>query len=788
MKHIRWNFVKDSRKYMLVCLGFLCCSLLLRAQRDDSWKLFSTDDLLLVEVTVPADTLNWILSNTSSDMEHYASVRLQNSRMDTVLGNVGFRLRGNTSRGSQKKSFKITFDAWDPGREFLDLSCLNLNGEHNDPSIVRSKLCFDLMQDAGMRVSRAHHARLYINGNYFGLYILVENIDKEFLRKNFSDPSGNLWKCLWPADLNYLGTNPDLYKSIQSSGRPAYELKTNEQAADFSSLARFILIINNTGSGSLRDSLEKISDPYEFLQYFVINNLLGSWDEYWSLMNNFYLYHEPDGDRMHLIPYDYDNTFGVDWFSQDWARSNPYTRYKVTSGSRPLAEKLLEVDAYRDLYTHFLEFYNEQVFALPNWESRIDNLKSLIADAAADDFYRTYDWGFSYDDFVNSYSSASYSNQHVKYGIKEFVNARYSSLPAQLTYKDTGPIVYKLHFSPKRPRATDPIKVQVSGFSHSQISTVNLYFKKNGSDAEIEYPMDFSPVAGSKRVEEADRWEVVLPPLGEGGKGSFYVEISDFAAQSSIYPLDKNCLIEAVPTLADHVVINELMAANNSYLPDQDGEFDDWLELFNPGSQPVLLTGKYLTDSRGDRSKWQFVTPDLYIEPGNFVIVWCDNDSSQGGLHASFKLSTGGEFVGLVEQDGESFIDSMSFGLQRADISYGRYPNASVYTGFMPASLNASNNLLLTTTNNKVEKPDWKVYPNPFREQLYVEPGLQDNSPSVIFIADMTGRIVYKQVFGPGNPVPSRISIPAELLPAGVYTIVLTGKDRNWNRKIIRLK
>jgi hypothetical protein len=744
--------------------------------------------LLLVEVTVPADTLFWILSNTSSDMEHHASVRLQNSRMDTVLNNVGFRLRGNTSRSSQKKSFKITFDAWDPGREFCDLSCLNLNGEHNDPSIIRSKLCFDLMQDAGMRVSRAHHAKVYINGNYFGLYILVENIDKEFLRKNFSDPSGNLWKCLWPADLNYLGSNPDLYKTLNNSGRPAYELKTNEQEADFGELARFIRIINNTGAFSLRDSLENISDPYEFLQYFAMNNLLGSWDEYWSLMNNFYLYHEPATAKMHLIPYDYDNTFGVDWFSQDWARSNPYSRYKVSSGSRPLAEKLLGVDAYRDLYTHFLEFYNEQVFALPNWEDRIDNLKSLITSAVSEDFYRTYDWGFSNDDFLNSYNTGSYSNQHVKYGIKEFVNTRYSSLSAQLNYKDTGPIIYQLHFSPKRPRATDPIKVQVSGFSHTNISSVNLYFKKDGSGAEIEYPMDFSPVAGTKRVEEADRWEAVIPPLGEGGKGSFYVVITDPESRSAIYPLAKNCVVEALPTLAGHLVINELMAGNSSYMPDQDGEYDDWLELFNPGSEPVLLTGMYLTDSRGDRNKWQFAQADLYLDPGEFLTVWCDEDTSQNGVHTNFKLSSGGEFIGLIDQDGKSFIDSITFGVQNPNISFGRYPNASVYTGFMPASIAASNNQLITNTGNLVREPDWKVYPNPFREQLFVKPGSDVQTACGIYITDMTGRTIYKRDFGPGNPIPSVINISSELFPSGVYTIVLTDKNGTWNRKIIRLK
>ena len=159
--------------------------------------------------------LTWLYQNVQSDSEFVASFHFQNAYINETVENIGFRLRGNTSREAAKKSFKVSFNTFVSGREFYGVDKLNLNGEHNDPSIIRSKLCFDHYQTIGMKASRANHVEVYINGQYYGLYISVEHIDDEFLNKNFGDDTGNLWKCLYPADLNYLGSDPNLYKNLK---------------------------------------------------------------------------------------------------------------------------------------------------------------------------------------------------------------------------------------------------------------------------------------------------------------------------------------------------------------------------------------------------------------------------------------------------------------------------------------------------------------------------------------------------------------------------------------------
>ena len=178
---------------------------------DESWKVYDDSEIAIINISIDPDALEWIYDNARSDSLHVASIQFQNAYINQSVDSIGFRIRGNTSRGSEKKSFKIDFNHFIGGRDFFNVEKLNLNGEHNDPSIIRSKLCWDMFQQIGVTSSRASHARLYINGSYYGLYISIEHIDDSFVSKNYDNGNGNLWKCIWPADLTYRGDNPEDY-------------------------------------------------------------------------------------------------------------------------------------------------------------------------------------------------------------------------------------------------------------------------------------------------------------------------------------------------------------------------------------------------------------------------------------------------------------------------------------------------------------------------------------------------------------------------------------------------
>ena len=204
---------------------FLLPYLLLSGSVSSQNTLFDDTRLSVVYITIPADSLAVIYQDVVSD--HYFMARFifdDHVKRDT-LENVGFRLRGNTSRYSAKKSFKISFNEYVQGRKYQGVKKINLNGQHNDPTLVREKLFYDTWKKTGLAERRTSFVRLYINQAYRGLYTNLEEFDKDWAERVFSDNDGNLYKCTFPADLVYINGDPQSYKDIQSTsvtgGQPA---------------------------------------------------------------------------------------------------------------------------------------------------------------------------------------------------------------------------------------------------------------------------------------------------------------------------------------------------------------------------------------------------------------------------------------------------------------------------------------------------------------------------------------------------------------------------------------
>ena len=121
------------------------------------------------------------------------------------------------------------------------------------------------------------------------------------------------------------------------------------------------------------------------------------------------------------------------------------------------------------------------------------------------------------------------------------------------------------------------------------------------------------------------------------------------------------------------VVINELMPVNTTVVSDPDGEFDDWIELYNKSSESHDLSGWFLSDNEKHISKWQFPAATT-IEGNGYLIIWADDDSSGNGLHSNFKLSSLGEELLLSDPDG-NLIDKVLYPGQSLELSFSRNPD-----------------------------------------------------------------------------------------------------------------
>lgn len=172
------------------------------------------------------------------------------------------------------------------------------------------------------------------------------------------------------------------------------------------------------------------------------------------------------------------------------------------------------------------------------------------------------------------------------------------------------------------------------------------------------------------------------------------------------------------PPSCPTLYINEVMASNDGTVADEDGDYDDWFEVYNPNNFSVDIAGYYVTDDLNDLTKFQIGTGEAAtIIPANgFVLVWCDDEETvPGALHANFKLTAGGEDAAIVCTDGTTIIDQVSFPAIGTDTSYGRESDGDpnwvfFYTSPTPGATNS----VVSANSTQVSKVQViKAFPNP---------------------------------------------------------------------------
>ncbi|MBK9390136.1 MAG: lamin tail domain-containing protein [Bacteroidetes bacterium] len=123
------------------------------------------------------------------------------------------------------------------------------------------------------------------------------------------------------------------------------------------------------------------------------------------------------------------------------------------------------------------------------------------------------------------------------------------------------------------------------------------------------------------------------------------------------------------------VFINELMPVNTTVVADQNGEYNDWIELYNISDNEQDISGWFLSDNDKHISKWQFPASTT-IKGRGYLIIWADDDSAQTGLHANFKLSSLGEELILSDPEGIT-VDKALYPGQSLELSYSRNPDGT---------------------------------------------------------------------------------------------------------------
>jgi len=385
---------------------------------------FIQDFLPSIYVTMEEDDYNWMVHPDniwSEDYQHATVIYKGSNTTEVSYLDLGIRLRGNTSRGKKKKSFKLNFKKFNKEQRFFGLKKLNLKANVNDPSCVREHMVMNLYRDFNLVVARVNQVKLYINNDYMGLYSNIEQIDRTFLGTRYPNDDGNLYKCTYPADL------ANLSKVYDDS---VYELKTNEDENNRDHLYDFIQFLTSANDTDFILHIEEYIDVTEYLKQLAIEILTGHWDGYSYNKNNFYLYYNPNENRFEYIPYDTDNTLGIDWVDRDWADRNIYDWAKHGE-PRPLHKRILAIEKYKKEFTQNIDELLNDKFTVSYQMNLANSYKELIKASVFEDSYYPLDFGYNNQIFDDSYT-VNFVVNHTKYGIQPFIDKRAQTAKEQL--------------------------------------------------------------------------------------------------------------------------------------------------------------------------------------------------------------------------------------------------------------------------------------------------------------------------------------------------------------------
>lgn len=626
-----------------------------------------------------------------------------------ALADVAVAYKGNSSqRGAgRKKPLNVTFDAHVSGQSVGGHDVINFNNGFSDPTFVREALTSKALSPF-MPMPRIGWARVHINGAYFGFYVAVEQIEGTFIRHWFRSNNGWRFKADPPeaaapddalspdqrpggggfgASLAWLGEDVSLYKA-------RYELKTPD-AGDTAweglrELTRALDAPTSAGGVADADLPAALADHLDVdrvLWYVAAMNLFANFDSYY-VGHNYFLWHADEDRRFHILAWDINESFGtfpgggVD--TADTAALARVDPFHMTSGAGagPLLRRVVAHPAWRADYLAHYRTLIAGAFQPFEFEQNGIAMQALISESVKSDpnpLYGTSFFQTGLMDDVRLPGGGMGGGGRPAPGIAKLAWLRYQHLGTlpELTLPPGFIDNATRDQTPGAPTSADDVLVGLrwdGDFLFVPPATVALRYAVDGGRA-VELPMP-SVIDGG-----IQQWRATIPRQPAGAVVTYYLraawpdgKVAFVPAANLTRPSAYTVAGVQLPPAADSdLVINEVLADNGNGDVDEAGEHEDWVEILNKGTAPIDLAGYFLSDDPTKPDAWQL--PNVTLAPGAFLAIWCDEDGSQGPLHANFKLSKAGEMVQLATKD--AVVDSVTFGAQTTDVSWARLPDGT---------------------------------------------------------------------------------------------------------------
>lgn len=698
------------------------------------------------------------------------SVTINGEQYDSV----GVRYKGNSSYNPEngKNPLNIKLDYIIDNQDHQGYGTLRLANVYKDPSFVRETLSYEIARSY-MPAGEANYANVYVNGALIGLYTNVQDVDKLFMRSHFYSDENPRFK----GDAEQIfGPNVSIWKYFGSDSSLYFDYYELESDYGWNELIDFLDTLNNYSA-----DVSNVLNVDRHLWMLAFDLLMVNLDAPVNVPHNFYLYQDNTG-RFNPIIWDLNENFGVFTMipgsppGTDITTLSPFLN--STNDNYPIISKILQNSTYRKQYIAHMKTIIKDYFSNGRYLTRAQEIQSIIDAAVQADPNKFY----TYNDFTANLTTQVGGGPMGIIGISQLMEARLTYLESRTEFQASAPLVGNVQQSPNTvmQNTTVWITAGVSDADNVQLAyrrgmdevftKVQMYDDGNHNDGSSG-----DGVFGASITAETEDIDYYIY-----AENSSAAAFSPERAEYEFYSID----------VIGNLVINEFMALNESAAADQDGEYDDWIELYNNGSSDISLNGYYLTDNLDNLTKWNF--PDTTIAAGGYLIIWADEDGSQQGLHANFKLSGSGEALLLVDPD-TNIVDEITFGAQLTDTSYGRYPNGTgEFVYMLPSFATANTGEVTTADNDEQQMPgDFQLmqnYPNPFNPSTTISFTIPESADVSLIVYNSLGEsvaVLAEEYYKAGTHA---ISFNAADLASGIYFYRMQSGDFVETKKMLLLK
>ncbi|KAF7772607.1 hypothetical protein PMAN_b0180 [Pseudoalteromonas marina] len=366
-----------------------------------------------LSITITDENWQNILDNPLDEEYHETAITFNGVTLDSVAIRTkgGSSLRNVANSSSDRYSFKVDINEYVSGQKFFGLKKFTLQNSFNDPSYMREVIAYELMDEMGVPTPEHAYVNFYVNGELFGLYLMVEAVDGEFVEKHFANSNGDLYKPDGTgSDLLWLGDDIQSYTDIN--------LQTNEDTTDNGAFINFVESLDKGETSAIEvDTL---------LRYMSVSTSLSNLDSYHGpLAHNYYIY--DDDGVFSILPWDFNESFGT--FAMDCNGVDVRELYidEPVSGAlseRPLIANVFAEQSNLDTYHSYLTQLINGSLSSDTFNARVNEIADLIREHVQND--------------PTSFYGSTYFEQNLTsttgqfYGLTSFMQYRVANMAAQL--------------------------------------------------------------------------------------------------------------------------------------------------------------------------------------------------------------------------------------------------------------------------------------------------------------------------------------------------------------------